>query len=250
MVVCTPPRRSVSFRSTSPWLTVVISISSSLSSIRLPRVLCRLDQVTADTSDKKIHDQLWQCAAEILPRKSVGDFNSALMELGALICTPKLPDCENCPVRKHCQANSAGIQNDIPVKKKAVRTPEEFRLVLCIENAGRYLIEQRPATGRWATMWQFATVPVESIKPRVAAEIAKSCTQSFGIKTTRQKQIGEFQHILTHRRYTFQIFHAIAISPLPKLATNRRWVRLAELDHYPLPRPHSKIAELLKHVPD
>src|SRR4051794_17880307 len=68
------------------------------------RVLCRLDQVTADPQDKQTQALLWRRAEEIMPKSRPGDFNSAMMELGALVCTPRSPQCLLCPVREHCEA--------------------------------------------------------------------------------------------------------------------------------------------------
>src|SRR5207237_3561713 len=74
------------------------------------RVLCRLDKIETDPRQKVTADLLWQRAAAILPRERVGDFNSALMELGSLVCTPRAPRCLTCPVARHCEASAAGVQ--------------------------------------------------------------------------------------------------------------------------------------------
>src|SRR5205807_1808458 len=87
------------------------------------RVLCRLDRVENDPRDADTQQRLWQRAAEILPRRRIGDFNSALMELGALVCTPRSPQCLICPVRQHCEAFAAGAQQRIPAPRPAKSTP-------------------------------------------------------------------------------------------------------------------------------
>ena len=86
------------------------------------RVLCRIDGVRSDPRNPAAREKLWARAEEILPQKRIGDFNSALMELGALICTPRSPQCLLCPVRSHCDANAAGIADQIP-PPKAARQP-------------------------------------------------------------------------------------------------------------------------------
>ncbi|MDB5328566.1 MAG: A/G-specific adenine glycosylase, partial [Phycisphaerales bacterium] len=122
------------------------------------RVICRIDAIEEDPREPLIQKQLWRRAEEMLPTKRAGDFNSALMELGATVCTPKTPACLICPVRKFCRAFDQQIQHRVPMAKKAKTTPLQQRWVLCVEDqAGRFLIEQRPATGRWAGMWQFLT---------------------------------------------------------------------------------------------
>ncbi|HJQ38609.1 MAG TPA: A/G-specific adenine glycosylase, partial [Thermoanaerobaculia bacterium] len=116
------------------------------------RVLCRIDKIESDPREKATLARLWQRAEEILPRKEVGDFNSAMMELGATVCTPRNPQCLICPVRAFCEAQAAGLQEQIPVRRKSKINPLHRRAILCIEHTGQWLIEQRPPMGRWAGM--------------------------------------------------------------------------------------------------
>src|SRR3954454_15459231 len=182
------------------------------------RVLCRIDKIAADPREKETQAVLWARAEAILPKSRLGDFNSALMELGALVCTPRAPQCLICPVREHCEARQAGVQEQIPGPRKAKETPLLERRVFCIERAGRWLIEQRPAKGRWAGMWQFVTVDA----PPTAAALEPL---PRGISPPRP--IGEVTHGLTHRRYHFQVF-ACTASAKPRADADgpRKWVTL------------------------
>ena len=87
------------------------------------RVLCRLDQIRSDPRDRETQKLLWKRADEILPKARVGDFNSALMELGATVCTPKNPQCLICPVQKHCEAFAARVAGADPLPRKRIATP-------------------------------------------------------------------------------------------------------------------------------
>ncbi len=182
------------------------------------RVLCRLDKITDDPRSKDTLARLWQRAEELLPDHSTGDFNSALMELGATVCTPRNPRCLFCPVRDHCEAHAAGIQEQIPPPKKAKENPLERRATFCIEHAGRYLVEQRPATGRWAGMWQFVTViaaPGQS-----PAQLLRSAVP---FKCTAPQDLGAVTHALTHRRYEFAVYRTTvsATAKLPSVTAPR-----------------------------
>jgi A/G-specific adenine glycosylase len=73
------------------------------------RVLCRVDRIETDPRERATQDLLWRRAEQILPRKRVGAFNTALMELGATVCIPRSPQCLICPVRRHCEAHAAGV---------------------------------------------------------------------------------------------------------------------------------------------
>jgi A/G-specific adenine glycosylase len=199
------------------------------------RVLCRLDHITADPRARETVQSLWRRAEEILPPKRVGDFNSALMELGATICTPRNPQCLICPVRAHCEAQAAGTQEQVPAPKKSVPTPLFRRHTYCIRQGDRWLIEQRPPRGRWAGMWQFVTTDPDA-----------SATHEIVPALKNAKRLGAVSHGLTHRRYEFDVYVARVGKRALADAPHRRWVTLDELDAYPLPRPHLKMAQMLR----
>lgn len=221
------------------------------------RVLCRIEKVTTDPRDRETQALLWRRAEEILPgtrHKRLGDFNSALMELGALVCTPRSPQCLLCPVREHCEAFAAGVQEHIPPVRKAKETPLLNRRVFCIRRVAiasngtgpttRWLIEQRPATGRWAGMWQFVTVDAAAGGTR-----AKPDLTPLPITVDAARRVGEVTHGLTHRRYHFEVYlcDAKADGLLPP-DRPRAWVTLEELEKYPLPLPHLKVAKMLREL--
>lgn len=207
------------------------------------RVLCRLEGIADDPRQGQTNRRLWELAEKILPQERVGDFNSALMELGATLCTARAPKCLLCPVREHCQALAAGVQEQIPPPRVAKNRPLERRWVLCIARGSEWLIEQRPARGRWASLWQFPAVACAGDAP--TSRLIRSCV---GLSVRSVRRLGEVRHELTHRRYEFEVFVGRAGrgkalesgAPRPQ-----RWVELSGLSDYPLPRPHQRIAALL-----
>lgn len=203
------------------------------------RVLCRTARIESDPREKETQEQLWVRAEEVLPAKRCGDFNSALMELGATVCTPRAPKCLLCPVRDHCRAQAAGVQEQIPRARQPRQTPLLRRNVYCIRRGDHYLVEQRPSKGRWAGMWQFVTLDAQQ-PPRSAATHLR-------IKLSPPRHIGTVNHALTHRRYTFDVY-ACTVKHNGSDPSPRRWTTLDRLCDYPLPRPHLKVAELLRHL--
>ncbi len=198
------------------------------------RVLCRIDRIEAGPT------QLWRRAEEVLPSSHVGDFNSALMELGATVCTAKSPKCSICPVRAHCEAFAGGVQHRIPRPRASKPAPLLRRRTWCIRRtrgaAQQWLIEQRPPIGRWAGLWQFITRPVSS--------------KSSPARVNGHQRLGAITHALSHRRYRFDIYVCDGRSGYSALVTpgfsvQRKWVQLEELDRYPLPRPQHRIAQML-----
>ena len=212
------------------------------------RVLCRIDRIETDPRERTTQNLLWRRAEEILPRSRVGTFNSALMELGAMVCTPRSPQCLICPVREHCEAFAAGVQEKIPAPRKAKQTPLLRRVTFCIRRGDHWLVEQRPARGRWAGMWQFVTLAPD--EPDASAPIdpmAKSLRARLPLRIVRPRLVGTVSHGLTHRRYHFDVVACEASSgdPEPTRAPARAWTTLEGLAGFPLPRPHLKIAAML-----
>lgn len=186
------------------------------------RVICRIDAMRDDLRSASSIQYLWKRAAELVPRKQPGRFNSALMELGALVCKPRNPDCANCPVRKSCSARSLGVEHLIPIRMRRKANPVEKRIVHVVERSGRFLFEQRPGRGRWARMWQFVTRTPED--------------DSFEMI----EQLAELKHDLTHRRYEFAVWRS-----KPRAEIQAHWLTLDDSESLPFPSPHVKIRELL-----
>ena len=203
------------------------------------RVLSRLDCIESDPRSTETQKLLWKRAGEILPKRRCGDFNSALMELGATVCTPRSPKCLHCPVRDYCKALAAGVQERIPLPRKSRPTPLFHRKIFCIRHANAFLIEQRPAKGRWAGMWQFVTLDGDS--GTTPAELRKQ----LAIPVQRSRPLGRVTHALTHRRYQFEAF-VCDVSRNGADPAPRRWATLDQLDDFPLPLPHLKVAQMLR----
>ena len=198
------------------------------------RVLCRLNGIEADPRERKTVHELWRLAENLVPAKRPGDFNSAMMELGATVCTPRNPLCELCPIRKACNAFATGRQSQIPPPRQKAPTPLEKRWTYAIRRGNQWLIEQRPTTGRWAGLWQFVTT-----MPK----------QPLIFPVTNLRKIGQIKHVLTHRRYVFTAFACDAIDyELHQCDQPRRWATLRQLQQYPMSNPQLKIADLLKEL--
>ncbi|HEX8341832.1 MAG TPA: A/G-specific adenine glycosylase [Tepidisphaeraceae bacterium] len=204
------------------------------------RVLCRLDRIEDDPRLPAVRDRLWVRAGEIVPVLRAGDFNQSLMELGATICTPKNPSCLLCPVRRFCRAADAGVQESIPKPRPAKATPLLRRWVVCVRRADgdAYLIEQRPATGRWAGLWQFPTLEADLTTPGAA-----TLSAALAMPLSDVRPLTTVRHALTHRQYVFDAFVAVAADA--PVAAPRAWATLAEMDALPFSKPQLAIRRAL-----
>ena len=106
------------------------------------RVLARLFALPGDRGRAPLKKKLWVLAAELVPKASAGDFNQALMELGALVCTPTAPACHACPLRTNCQAHNLGEVRRFPELKERSKPTELSMVVAVIRYRGRTAIEK------------------------------------------------------------------------------------------------------------
>ncbi len=119
------------------------------------RVLSRLMPEPGDIKSETVRKRLRAFAERLLDRKRPGEFNQALMELGATICVPKRPQCERCPVRLYCEARKQGLENQLPVKAARTSANQRGKKLLIIERAGKILFWQRPAeSSLLADFWE------------------------------------------------------------------------------------------------
>ncbi len=148
-----------------------------------------------------------------------GDFNSALMELGATVCTPRSPRCLYCPVRDHCEAAAAGIQEQVPPPKPGKPTPLFRRWTFCI--AGRP-VPGRAAAGQGPVGRHVAVRHGRGRRRRADGGLL---ADRFGLTTTAPELLGRVEHGLTHRRYEFDVFRCASRAtrrPSPRGGGRRR----------------------------
>jgi A/G-specific adenine glycosylase len=154
------------------------------------RVLSRMLAERGDIKSDPVRKKLRAHAEKFLDRKRPGEFNQALMELGATICTPKQPSCGNCPVRTHCQAREQGVENQLPLNGvRASANRRELHLLL-IEKGGKILAWQRPLDSpRLAGFWE---LPERAQLP----------------SATVQAEVGGFRHTIVNTTYLVQVVRA------------------------------------------
>lgn len=215
--------------------SIAFGLPCALVDANVARVLSRVFLIEDDVKSAAVQRQLWRRAGELVPQARPGDFNCALMDLGATVCTPRAPRCDVCPVRAHCRAAEAGRAEEIPARVVRKKSPLYLRQVFCIGRKGRWLLEQRPPTGRWAGMWQFPTVEDDGRLPATL----------HGLRLARVSRLAELAHTLSHRRYRYRVYRADGAGKLSKDGTPRRWLTLGQIDRYPLPGPHAKVAKML-----
>lgn len=187
------------------------------------RVLTRLHAITRDAAGADVKRRLWTLAAALLPPGRAGDFNQALMELGALVCTPRGPLCAACPVSRFCRAKARGLVDRIPARTARKATPERREDVAVVSRGETLLLRKRPEGGLLGGLWEFPPTPVA------------------GLKARPDGSLGRFRHAFTHFRLDVEakVYRALGRAPVRE----GRWVDAATLDELPVTRLTRRIHE-------
>jgi A/G-specific adenine glycosylase len=173
------------------------------------RVLARWFAIPRPIEDAAVRGRLWELAEKLLPARRAGDFNQAMMDLGAIVCLPRRPRCAVCPVATLCQARALGRAELLPVRqaRRAPRAVEQQ--VLAVMRGGRVLLRRCGDEGMWAGMWQ---VPTAEDLPAGATgkSVAAWAGEELGLTIAAPKPLGAFTHITTHRRIRVVVWQAAA----------------------------------------
>ncbi len=206
------------------------------------RVLARLFLIDGPSGGAPPTRVFRERAQEILDRSKPGEFNQAMMELGALICTPRNPSCGFCPVAAQCGAFAASLQGAYPARVKRPRTPEYRIAVGVVRKDERILITRRKESGLLGGLWELPGGKIEPGESPGAAcirEIAEEVNLSVEVK----EFIARISHAYTHFRVVVDVFECeykngdvILNGPI-----DHRWILLEEKDAYPFPALNHKI---------
>jgi A/G-specific adenine glycosylase len=209
------------------------------------RVLCRLFGVQEDPQSHAVQKKLWHLAESLLPPRNAGDFNQAVMELGALVCVPGVPRCEACPLSRQCVSRRLNLEKEIPRRATAVAAVPVNEVAIVLRRGGRFLVVQRPSAGLWANLWEFPHRPVEP--GQTHERIAEEVLRDLGFTASVGSELGTLRHGVTRYRITLVCFDAVFVGGRFRSSfyAAGRWVRPAELGDLPLSSPQRRLARLL-----
>ncbi|MBD2019597.1 A/G-specific adenine glycosylase [Leptolyngbya sp. FACHB-36] len=214
------------------------------------RVLARL--VALPVPPAKAMPRLWQVSESLLDPQQPRDFNQALMDLGATICTPHQPACLLCPWNRQCQAYNLGIQSELPMSEARAPLPHKLIGVAVIWNdQGQILIDRRRPEGLLGGLWEFPGGKVEAGET-IPDCIRREIQEELGIDVEVGDRLTTVDHTYSHFRVTLEVHHCRHLSgePQPIECDEIRWVTLAELDQFPFPKANVQIIEALRQSRD
>ncbi len=179
-------------------------------------------------------------AEELLDRDRPGDWNQALMELGATVCTPRNPGCDACPLRSQCRARALGLVAELP-EGRARREPVDVKVAAAlVERDGRVLLVRRPEGRLLGRMWE---VPQTSLESRGLADLARELEERHGLRVVPGSLAVRARHAITFRRITLEGYRARLVLPVPSDPQRFLWARPHEVAALPV---SSSTRKLLK----
>jgi len=205
------------------------------------RVIARLSGYAERLDGPGGDEPIWQVAATLVPQQHPGRFNQALMDLGAMVCTPDRPLCQACPLAECCTAKRTGRVTEIPVKaqRRAVKAIRETAVV--VRRGNRVLVVQREPGEWWEGLWDFPRVAVAA---RAAPRAIQQSAFLGGLACGGTSRLGRFTHSVTHHRITLDVM-ACEAGRAGRAAQGRRWVTVGGLAALAMTAPGRRIAKLI-----
>ena len=209
------------------------------------RVLSRLFCLRGDPARSPAQGTLAAAGQQLLPASRPGDFNQALMELGATVCLPRNPRCLLCPWSSHCQALKSGLQERLPEKGKRPETILSRQAAAVIRHRGRYLIRRRSGSRLLRDMWEFPGG--EFSRSDLAGSLVKYLEAELRLNVQLRDRLTVVKHAVTNRRITLTVYEARLKPPPPPTLSipEARWIWLSQAGRYPLTAAASRIVQAL-----
>lgn len=229
-------------------LSIAYNIPAPAVDGNVMRVLARINTIYDDIAKSTTRKKFEAIVREIISTDRASDFNQALMELGAMICTPRNPACLICPVQNHCSAKEEGVQDLLPVKAKK-KAPKKLNMKALVlkDKEGRVLIERRPDTGLLAKLWQFPNIEAATRDHTdLLSHIEKIGIELEGVGVHVTQKV---KHVFSHIVWEIDVYEArvskVYNEKLYETDTqnSQRFITVDELNWFPFPVSHQKIIE-------
>lgn len=212
------------------------------------RVFTRFFAIDEDIRKPRVRDELVRRLRPAIEVSDPSDFNQAIMELGALVCTPRDPACETCPLAGGCRALDQGRVGELPVKSPAKRTPHHEIGVGVVWRGDRILIARRRDDQMLGGLWEFPggkREPGETLEETARREIR----EETGLLVRVDAAYATVKHTYSHFKITLTAFRCEAPGrrkPRPVSSEELRWVTLDELDAFPFPKANLQVIAAIR----
>lgn len=207
------------------------------------RVITRYLGIEEDIRKASTKNLVRQYADEIIPEQQPGDFNQAIMELGATVCRPANPDCTICPISKNCIASNSIKTELIPYKSPAKKVPHHHIVVgLIVGDDSRLLVSLRPEHKMLGGLWEFPGGKQEKGESLMEA-LQRELLEELDVKVTVSDKFKVLKHAYSHFKITLHAFWCRIDEGVPKPNSSAalRWVTVDEMDYMPFPAANKRV---------
>lgn len=200
------------------------------------RVLSRYYMDESPINDAKVKNRVEQELAEVMSGERPGDFNQAMMELGAMVCIPNgKPLCDSCPLQEQCLAHKEQCEQSYPTKAEKKKRTIEYRTVLIIKDAEKAAITKRPGRGLLAGMYEFPCM-----EGTFTGEQVLEYLRSQGLQPLHIKELGPAKHVFSHKEWHMQgfVIRVDELAPKADTAESKEWIFVEPFEteeRYPIP---------------
>lgn len=208
------------------------------------RVLSRILAIDEDIAKPKTRNTFEEAVKKLISKENPSDFNQALMELGAMVCTPSSPSCLLCPVRDFCRGFSEGIQEQLPVKTKNKTLKNVSIAAAVLVNGNHLYIHKRPNEGLLANLWEFPNCEVRTSHISHRKLLEQFLNETYGIKAELSELKGTIQHVFSHLIWNISVYFGKVNDE--KLINGLQKISFKEIDRYAFSVSHQKIWALYK----
>ncbi len=205
------------------------------------RVLCRLFALQADPRSTASEKKLWAWSEALTSVERPHDYTQAIMDLGAVICIPRTPRCDECPVEPFCEARRLGLEQELPQKRPKKSVPTRHQVALVIAWDDNVFVRRRPTDGMLAGLWEFPTLEVSKDGAQASAVQALCESLCLGGKPAL---LGQVRHAYSHFKLELALYRVSLKAPFDANET-ARWCPRGELKNLSLHGAHKKALPLL-----
>jgi A/G-specific adenine glycosylase len=211
------------------------------------RVLSRLFAIEDDIRELKTQGTIQQIIDNLLPLKFPGDFNEAMMELGATICTPTSPLCSVCPLSTDCQARKKKLEGILPYKSNRPMIPTRQSLACIVSHQNRWLIVKRPQHEMLAGLWEFPVLKLNNRK-KTSDHHLFSIRNQFNLETSFKKSLPEIKHTYTHFHLKLhsKMFESTSRDFQSDYYEQYQWLKMDDIKKLPLHKAMWKVLHKLE----
>ncbi|MFH1755025.1 MAG: A/G-specific adenine glycosylase [Candidatus Latescibacterota bacterium] len=211
------------------------------------RVLARLLSIDAPVNHSSSMKIYKAHASRLLDTKRPGDFNQAVMELGALICRPANPDCGHCPIRNFCRAHETGMQSTLPVRSPKRPVPHRRVAVGVVRRGGKILITQRKPSGLLGGLWEFPGGKIQQGEPPEDA-CKREIEEKLNLRVDVERHVARVRHAYSHFTISMDVYDCRYKAGKVKLngPANYKWIAFEEIEQYAFPGANRKFIPLLR----